>query len=100
MFGFILGVTLYLVDEAAGEIYQFQKSNTNDRHKVNWKIEEGKTVAAYVAFCKEFIMVDDILGDDRFLDGIGHKGDTILILKTFIKRISLIHLKYSFQMKL
>lgn len=68
------GVTLYLVDEASGEIYQEQAKVSGVRHRVNWKIEPEKTVAAYVAFTKEYVMIDDVLGDRRFPQGVGHTG--------------------------
>ncbi|KAJ8952653.1 hypothetical protein NQ318_020968 [Aromia moschata] len=48
-----------------------------ERHKVNWKIQKGTTVAAYVAYKKEYIMVDDILGDDRFPAGLGYEDEMI-----------------------
>lgn len=71
------GVTLYMVDSASEEIYQSQRNFTGDRHKVNWKIQKGTTVAAYVAFKKEYVMVDDILGDERFPAGVGYQNDLV-----------------------
>ncbi|CAH1173827.1 unnamed protein product [Phaedon cochleariae] len=71
------GVTLYMVDSASEEIYQSQRNFTGDRHKVNWKIQKGSIVAAYVAFKREYLMVDDILGDERFPAGVGYHGDMI-----------------------
>lgn len=70
-----LGVTLYMVDSASEEIYQSQKNFPGERHKVNWKIQKGSIVAAYVAFKKEYLMVDDILGDERFPAGVGYQGN-------------------------
>lgn len=49
------------------------------RHKVNWKIGDGRTVASFVAQNKEYVMVEDILGDERFPDGVGHQGDDVII---------------------
>lgn len=71
------GVTLYMVDSASEEIYQSQRNFTGERHKVNWKIQKGSIVAAYVAFKKEYLMVDDILGDERFPAGVGYQGDLV-----------------------
>lgn len=63
-----------MVDSGSEEIYQSQKNFQSERHKVNWKIQKGSTVAAYVAFKKEYVMVDDILGDERFPVGLGYQG--------------------------
>nr|XP_023015593.1 cAMP and cAMP-inhibited cGMP 3',5'-cyclic phosphodiesterase 10A-like [Leptinotarsa decemlineata] len=71
------GVTLYMVDSASEEIYQSQRNFPGERHKVNWKIQKGSTVAAYVAFKREYLMVDDVLGDDRFPAGVGYHGDLV-----------------------
>ncbi|XP_050308588.1 cAMP and cAMP-inhibited cGMP 3',5'-cyclic phosphodiesterase 10A-like isoform X1 [Anthonomus grandis grandis] len=71
------GVTLYMVDTASEEIFQVPKNVTDERHKVNWKIQKGSTVAAYVAYKKEFILVDDILCDERFPAGLGYQDDMV-----------------------
>ncbi|XP_048521448.1 cAMP and cAMP-inhibited cGMP 3',5'-cyclic phosphodiesterase 10A [Dendroctonus ponderosae] len=71
------GVTLYMVDSASEEIYQVPKNVTDERHKVNWKIQKGSTVATYVAYKKEFVLVDDILCDDRFPSGLGYQDDMV-----------------------
>lgn len=71
------GVTLYIVDSASEEIYQVPKNVTDERHKVNWKIQKGSTVATYVAFKKEFVLVDDILCDERFPAGLGYQDDMV-----------------------
>lgn len=76
-----------MVDEAQQEIYQIQNQVTSQRHKVNWKIEGGKTIAAFVAYKKEYVMIDDILGDERFPLGIGHQG----ITSCLIDIISILH---------
>ncbi|KAF5278629.1 hypothetical protein FQA39_LY00671 [Lamprigera yunnana] len=68
------GVNLYTVDAIAGVIYHSIK---NDYCRANWKIEPGHTVAAYVAYQKEYVMVDDVLGDLRFPEGVGYKDETI-----------------------
>ncbi|KAJ8978479.1 hypothetical protein NQ317_018732 [Molorchus minor] len=71
------GYTLYIVDAPSEEIYQSQMHFPIDRHKVNWKIQKGTIVAAYVAYKKEYVMVDDILGDDRFPAGLGYQDEMI-----------------------
>ncbi|KAK9875164.1 hypothetical protein WA026_005955 [Henosepilachna vigintioctopunctata] len=67
------GVSLYLVDSSTGIIFQSQRYFDIPEPRVRWKIEEGTTVAAHVAYKKEYIMIDDILEDDRFPMGIGQK---------------------------
>ncbi|KAJ8921660.1 hypothetical protein NQ315_010569 [Exocentrus adspersus] len=71
------GVTIYMVDSASEEIYQSQKNFQTERHKVNWKIQKSSTVAAYVALKKEYVMVDDILGDERFPAGLGYQEEMV-----------------------
>lgn len=68
-------VRLYMVDELANEIYF--DALTPSRHRVNWKIEPNSTVAAYAAYAKEFVMIDDILEDARFPEGLGYKENII-----------------------
>lgn len=69
------GASLYTVDNVNQEIYKNPKNVQDPRHKVNWKVGDGRTVASFVAKHKEYVMVDDILGDERFPDGVGHQGD-------------------------
>lgn len=71
------GATLYMMDAATSEIYQSYNTTLTDRYKIKWKIEEGTTVAAYVAYKKECVLVDDIICDSRFPEGIGYLGETI-----------------------
>ncbi|XP_068082303.1 cAMP and cAMP-inhibited cGMP 3',5'-cyclic phosphodiesterase 10A-like [Anabrus simplex] len=66
-----IGVLLYTVISAQGEIVQCPKGRPNERHKVNWKIGPGTTVAAYVAEAKEYILVDDVVKDPRFPESCG-----------------------------
>ncbi|KAJ8934359.1 hypothetical protein NQ314_013400 [Rhamnusium bicolor] len=78
------GFTLYMVDFASEEIYQSQRNFPTERHKVNWKIQKGSIVAAYVAYKKEYIMVDDILGDERFPAGLGYQdGDCYAVIELY-----------------
>lgn len=70
----LIGVSLYTVDNFNNEINQNPKNVQDPRHKVNWKIGDGRTVASFVAQHKEFVLLDDILGDERFPDGVGHQG--------------------------
>ncbi|XP_026469929.1 cAMP and cAMP-inhibited cGMP 3',5'-cyclic phosphodiesterase 10A-like [Ctenocephalides felis] len=39
--------------------------------------ERGKTIAAFVAATRNFIMTNDVLGDERFPEGVGWKGPTV-----------------------
>ncbi|KAK5650146.1 hypothetical protein RI129_001175 [Pyrocoelia pectoralis] len=71
------GATLYLADSCAGIIYINPQYVTNERYGVKWKIEPEHTIAAYVAYQKEYVMVDDVLGDMRFPEGVGFKDETI-----------------------
>ncbi|KAI4460298.1 cyclic nucleotide phosphodiesterase [Holotrichia oblita] len=73
------GVRLYMVDIHTQEIYicPKQTSKINSRNRVSWKIEEGRSLAAYVACKMEYIMVDDILTDARFPDGIPYTDPTV-----------------------
>ncbi|RZC35129.1 cAMP and cAMP-inhibited cGMP 3',5'-cyclic phosphodiesterase 10A [Asbolus verrucosus] len=66
------GVTLYMVDTTANEIYLARKGA--DRSKTRWKIEERTIIAAFVANKKEYVMSDDIFQDERFPEGIPRKG--------------------------
>jgi cAMP and cAMP-inhibited cGMP 3',5'-cyclic phosphodiesterase 10 len=68
------GVTLYMMDPTSNEIYQSRKTPLPDRQKIRWKIQEGTTTAAYVAYKKDYVLVDDILEDDRFPEGIGYES--------------------------
>lgn len=61
-----------MVDDAANEIYY--DTTLPSRHRVNWKISLNSTVAAHVAYTKEYVMIEDLLGDSRFPDGLGYKG--------------------------
>ncbi|CAH0549249.1 unnamed protein product [Brassicogethes aeneus] len=71
------GITLYMVDEPRNEIYLVPKAIFNDRHKVNWKIQLNSTVAAYVVYKKEYVMLEDILNDDRFPNGLGYNDGLV-----------------------
>lgn len=71
------GVNLYMTDAAAGVICQNSRIPASDKYQVNWKIEPGHTIAAFVAYQKEYVMVDDVLGDIRFPEGVGYKDETI-----------------------
>lgn len=39
--------------------------------------ETGKTIAAYVAATHSYVLTDDVLGDERFPEGVGWKGPTV-----------------------
>ncbi|CAH1373880.1 hypothetical protein MTP99_015245 [Tenebrio molitor] len=68
------GVTLYMVDSSTNEIYLTRKL---ERPKTRWRIQEGTIVAAFVANRKEYVMLDDVVRDERFPEGIARKGDAI-----------------------
>ncbi|XP_044258943.1 cAMP and cAMP-inhibited cGMP 3',5'-cyclic phosphodiesterase 10A-like [Tribolium madens] len=70
-------VTLYLVDRATNEIYVSHPNMARERHKVKWKIDEQVTVATYVAKKMEYVVVEDVLLDIRFPEGIGYDASTI-----------------------
>lgn len=40
-----------------------------------FQIEEGKTIAAHVAFNREYVMVEDIKTDRRFPKGTGFHSE-------------------------
>lgn len=63
-----------MVDEALDEIYLVPANATDERHRICWKIQSGTTVAAFVAYQKEFVMIEDLLEDERFPEGLGHTG--------------------------
>ncbi|GJQ85802.1 hypothetical protein Trydic_g20359 [Trypoxylus dichotomus] len=73
------GVRVYMVDLAQNEIYICPRNmnNVTTRNRITWKIEEGKSLAAYVACRMEYIMIDDILTDNRFPDGIPYTDPTV-----------------------
>lgn len=64
-----------MVDACQNEIYLNQQNEEiNQRNKVNWDIEEGSTISAYVAKLKTFVMIDDAWGHESFPLGIGYQG--------------------------
>lgn len=63
-----------MVDESTDEIYQVSRKYTNDVHRVAYKIATNTTVAAHVAFTKEFVKIDDLIEDMRFPQGLGNSG--------------------------
>lgn len=91
-----VGVKLYLTDSVSNEIYFCPTGEVDwGVHRVAWQIgtrinnyyiyfilflsvtETGKTIAAHVAFSKEYVLVNDIFGDDRFPEGVGWSDLTI-----------------------
>lgn len=59
------------------EIYYSSTRLRNTYHKVGWKISTNSTIAAYVACTKEYVLLEDILEDDRFPEGLGYKDETV-----------------------
>lgn len=70
-------VNLYLVDHTTDELFLSSRIQTSDRYKVKWKIGPGATVAAHVAWSKDYVIIEDILDDDRFPEGIGYSGKSM-----------------------
>ncbi|XP_014246052.1 cAMP and cAMP-inhibited cGMP 3',5'-cyclic phosphodiesterase 10A-like [Cimex lectularius] len=62
---------LYLKDDANGEIFQFSTHVVAQSHRVNYKIQPGTTLAAYVAYTKQYVVTEDCLSDARFPFGLG-----------------------------
>lgn len=56
------------------EIYYSSTRLKTSRHKISWKMNKNSTIAAYVACTKEYVLLEDIIEDNRFPDGIGYKG--------------------------
>nr|CAD7443993.1 unnamed protein product [Timema bartmani] len=71
------GVTLYMIDSESEEIILHSRNAEHPHHGSRWKIETGRTLAAHVAFKKENVMVDDIIGDQRFPEGIGWRRTNV-----------------------
>ncbi|XP_044757857.1 cAMP and cAMP-inhibited cGMP 3',5'-cyclic phosphodiesterase 10A-like [Coccinella septempunctata] len=67
-----IGVCVYVVDEGSEEIYVLTKQQLIiiPSH-YRFQIEEGKTIAAHVAFNREYVLVEDIKEDPRFPMGTG-----------------------------
>lgn len=66
-----------MLDTANNEIYLCKKHGTrarDARHHLSWPIEPGSIVAAYVAYTKDYVLSNELLGDDRFPEGVGYQG--------------------------
>ncbi|XP_074640630.1 putative 3',5'-cyclic phosphodiesterase pde-5 isoform X4 [Tubulanus polymorphus] len=68
------GYNLYLVDDCGQTISHFNP-NSKDGAVSSRKLGKGTTLSAYVATTKETIRTSEILGDERFPEGIGIGGD-------------------------
>ena len=66
-----------MVDSVSNEIVLCPKPGEDASQRVAWNIAPGGTIAAYVAFKKEFSMVNGLLVDDRYPQGVGWKGLTV-----------------------
>lgn len=66
----------YLVNPTnTREIFQVPQ-NVNSFSKITWKITPGSTMAAHAAFMKVHVVSDDVIADDRFVEGLGFTGIT------------------------
>lgn len=75
-----------MVDANSGEMIQTCRHQSGERERAKWNIYNSKTVAAYVALNKEYVMVDDVWEDLRFTEGAGWKG-RMLIQKQFLSNV-------------
>lgn len=66
------GLSVYIVEEGTGEMYLLTRQQLIiiPSH-YRFQIEDGKTIAAHVAFHREYVMVEDIKEDPRFSKGTG-----------------------------
>ncbi|XP_041979931.1 cAMP and cAMP-inhibited cGMP 3',5'-cyclic phosphodiesterase 10A-like [Aricia agestis] len=65
------GVFVYIVDKVKNEIVLLTQSTKNpERHEVNIPIEDCKISAAYAAYTKENLLLDDVQKDKRFSEGL------------------------------
>ncbi|GJQ80088.1 hypothetical protein Trydic_g19371 [Trypoxylus dichotomus] len=65
-------VRIYMVDQTSNEIYISNRQASSHTRRICWKVEKGKTVAAHVACTMEPVIVEDIIADARFPDGIAY----------------------------
>ncbi|XP_049820594.1 uncharacterized protein LOC126264914 [Aethina tumida] len=66
------GCLIYWTNEKHNCIYQIPRYITNTRHCINWDIREGLTIAAYVAYTKQYIFLDNIISNPRYPLKLGY----------------------------
>ncbi|XP_022919275.1 cAMP and cAMP-inhibited cGMP 3',5'-cyclic phosphodiesterase 10A-like [Onthophagus taurus] len=71
------GSRLYMVNEDLQEYYCCPRNNPNPERKIGWAVQEGSTVAGYVAARKEYVMIGDVLTDARFPEGVPFTDPTV-----------------------
>ncbi|CAH1773312.1 unnamed protein product [Owenia fusiformis] len=72
------GFNLYLVDENGRDLYYFKPNSNNTKNSTVWsgRIGNGGTLGAYIAETQEALRLTEVLGDERFPDGIAVGGET------------------------
>lgn len=68
--------TLYLVDATGKALFIYNPNHPEGRTSSNIQIKDGSTIAAYVAFTQKPFRTNEVLGDDRFPEGIGLEDST------------------------
>ncbi|XP_064626928.1 probable 3',5'-cyclic phosphodiesterase pde-5 isoform X4 [Lineus longissimus] len=70
------GYNLYLIDENSQELYCFNpNTNNNKTSSFSQRVGRGTCIAAYVAETKETVRINEILGDERFPEGVAINGE-------------------------
>lgn len=75
-----LGARLYIIDQSTNQLYLYQHNAPYKKCRVNYEIEAGKSLAAYVAKVKEYVMVADVTKDRRFPEGVTYKDNVKSVL--------------------
>lgn len=68
--------TLYLVDATGKALYIYNPNHPEGRTSSNIQIKEATTIAAYVAYTHKPLRTNEVLGDERFPEGIGLEDST------------------------
>ncbi|XP_032242286.1 probable 3',5'-cyclic phosphodiesterase pde-5 isoform X2 [Nematostella vectensis] len=70
------GFVLYLVDSSGQDLYVYNPSLPEGKTSSSVRIQQGTTIAAYVAYTLKPVRTTDILGDERFPQGTGVDSTT------------------------
>lgn len=84
-------MTLYLKDGRHNELYQYNQHLTTSSHRVNFKIEKGTRLAAYVAHSKQYIVTEDCGSEFLqrvILDQLGRFGIRKVVQYTNFSKIA------------